>query len=326
LGENRRELGLQLHIERMIGETLDCFVAPAVRAELLDSARRANPGGQLPANASALRDFLSGPLRRVLARRLGADLAATVLRQFEASASTLPPPGDARQRIRPARISSGSLRAVSAPPRGCSRTSVPGGRRTSSTPPRRSHTPAPTARLGTAIGRVRPPVEGSGSAPRAGGMAPGPSESEEVPLGAEANDWEDAADTLAESTTRPMRQLPLVLVVSRDGAALTALRALLDPRAAVEQVTSLFGLLHQIDAARGARCVVVLDCRQPPVRPAALAALADEFPASVRTVVWGATVELERSLREVSVAAAQWSRLTSDRPRQLAAHCARLVG
>lgn len=326
MGEKRRQLALRLHIERMIGETLDCFVAPAVRAEVLDSARRVSPGGQLPADASALRDFLSGPLRRVLAQRLGADLAATVLRQFEASASTLPPPGDVRQQSRPGRISSGSLRAVSAPARGCSRTPVPGGRRTSSTPPRRSHTPAPTPRLGAAIGRVRPPAERSGSALRAGGMVPAPSKSAEVLSGAEGSDWDDPADALAESTTRPMCQLPLVLVVSRDGAALTALRALLDPRAAVEQVTSLFGLLHQIEAARGARCVVVLDCRQPPVRPAALAALADEFPDSVRTVVWGATVELERSLREVSVAAAQWSCLTSERPRQLAAHCARLVG
>ncbi len=286
----------------------------------------ASPGRQLPADAASLQEFLSGPLRRVLADRLGTDLAATVLRQFEASTSTLPPPVMARQRSRSGRSSSGSLRAVTPPPRDSSRPPAPSGRRTSSAPPRRTHTPGPSLRVGTAIGRVRLPAERSGSALHVGGAPPALSTDAEPLSTADADEWLAAADAVADSSTRPRRQLPLVLVVSRDGSALAALRALLDPRAAVERVTSLFGLLHQIEAAAGARCVVVLDCRQPPVRPAALAALADEFPDSVRTVLWGATVELERSLREVSMAAAQWSCLGSERPRQLAAHCARLVG
>jgi len=300
-------------------------VAPAVRAELMEGARQASAGGQLPADAAALHEFVRGPFHRVLASRLGPDLAATVLRQFEASTSTLPPPDSARQRCRAARSCRGSSRSLSPPPR-ATRTPVPGGRRTSSSPPRRTHTPGPSRAAGIPIGRVRPQTERSGSALRAGDSPPGLSTDAARAPAEQSGDWPGAEDEVADSTVRRSCQLPLVLVVSRDGSALAALRALLDPRAAVERVTSLFGLLHQIEAAGGARCVVVLDCRQPPVRPAALAALADELPDSVRTILWGATVELEQSLRDVSTAAARWSCLSSEWPRQLAAHCARLVG
>ena len=107
MGKKALRIELQVRIERMIGETLDCFVAPAVREEILDSARMVSPGRELPADTRAFHDFLHGPLRRVLAARLGADVASTVLRQFEASASTLPPPGEVRQRSRSGRTSSG---------------------------------------------------------------------------------------------------------------------------------------------------------------------------------------------------------------------------
>lgn len=122
------------------------------------------------------------------------------------------------------------------------------------------------------------------------------------------------------------RSLPHVLVATRDPAMLRRITVWLDPRAAVMRVRSAMDLLHRLEDAAHSRSVIVLDCRQPSLRPAALAALADELPVSTKVVLVAATPELRRELSAISPVAGTWLMLSaSARPKEIAARCVELV-
>lgn len=130
----------------------------------------------------------------------------------------------------------------------------------------------------------------------------------------------------AAPSSRPGRLLPHVLVATRDPAMLRKMSVWLDPRAAVMRVRSVMDLLHRLEDAAHAPSVIVLDCRQPSVRPLALAALAEELPLSTHVVLVAATPELVRKLADIAPSSSGWLALSGAvRPKELAARCVELV-
>ena len=132
----------------------------------------------------------------------------------------------------------------------------------------------------------------------------------------------------AVPSSRPgeARVLPHVLLATRDPAMIRRMSVWLDPRAAVMRVEGVMDLLHRIQDASQARSVIVLDCRQPSVRPLTLAALAEELPVSTRVVLVAATPELMKKLGGISPATSGWLTLgSSAHPKEIAARCAELV-
>ncbi len=199
------------------------------------------------------------------------------------------------------------------------------------------------------LARLFPPASGPQS-PRSanpvarkltlGSASPGsrPAPSSRHPDSVKTPPWSSAEypSTMAQAigmagavpSSRPgeQRTLPHVLLASRDPAMLRRMTVWLDPRAAVMRVRSVTDLLHRIEDASHARSVIVLDCRQPSVRPLALAALADELPVSTHVVLVAATPELVRKLAEISPSTSSWIALgSSARPKEIAARCAELV-
>lgn len=187
------------------------------------------------------------------------------------------------------------------------------------------------------------PTRDTRSSPRKltlGSSSPGsrPAPSSRHPDDVKTPPWSSAEypRTLAKSigmagavpSSRPgeQRVLPHVLIASRDPAMLRRLAVWLDPRAAVMRVRSVIDLLHRIEDASQSRSVIVLDCRQPSVRPLALAALADELPASTRVVLVAAEPTLIQKLLDISPSTSNWLTLGSTaRPKEIAARCAELV-
>ncbi|MFO7180559.1 MAG: hypothetical protein DIU78_017800, partial [Pseudomonadota bacterium] len=123
------------------------------------------------------------------------------------------------------------------------------------------------------------------------------------------------------------RRLPLVLVSTRDPELVQRFAAWLDPRAAVVRVSRLTDLLADLGESSQRRTLIVLDCREPLVRPQSLAGLAEELPAAVRVVLWGATRELERALFQISPATARWVVCSPEMTESdVAERCAEMVG
>lgn len=134
------------------------------------------------------------------------------------------------------------------------------------------------------------------------------------------------AGALPSSRPGQQRSLPHMLVATKDPAMLRRITVWLDPRAAVMRVRSIIDLLHRIEDAAHARSVIVLDCRQPSVRPAALAALAEDLPLSTHVVLVGATPELMKKLADIAPSTSGWLALgSSARPKEIAARCVELV-
>ena len=122
------------------------------------------------------------------------------------------------------------------------------------------------------------------------------------------------------------RRAPSVLVATKDGSLVRRLAAWLDPHAVVRRVRGPGALIEELADAGDLPCVVVLDCKEPSIRPIALAALADDLPATARVIVWGASDDLCAELCLISDRAASWLYTGDDvRARALADRCAELV-
>jgi hypothetical protein len=92
---------------------------------------------------------------------------------------------------------------------------------------------------------------------------------------------------------------PLVLVASRDPRIVPRFSRLLGQKSEVAEVSSLRELLFDLDATTS-KVAVLLDCRLPSVRPAALAALADELPDQAAVVLWNPTEKQLQQLIEIN--------------------------
>lgn len=131
------------------------------------------------------------------------------------------------------------------------------------------------------------------------------------------------------TSSRPILKqqgLPHVLVMTRDTNLVERLGGWLERRAQVVGVHGVFPLLKDLEATAGLRTVIVLDCKNPSVRPTALAALADEL-GDVQVVLWGAGERTERAVFSVSPRTRTWINVREDVPaREVAERCALLVG
>jgi hypothetical protein len=351
---------------RAISETLDSVVAPGVRDAVIVEALTAARRDCMPSDSDAFYDFVQGPLRIALTRAVGGELGDSIadeLARVAEIASSRPPVADsffgepglegpaAPNRSASAPRSVAPAPITQPPPRRGTTTEPTGYARNLTDPPRRMGTgtdpvpdpvrkglasaeapPAPGGEAGARLGRLRSgeatlrsseaPAEAMRSVSRPLSRATAkPPSSDAYPKG--------IAETIAvrgAESDRPNRKLPFVLVATLEPQLVRQLAAWLDPRAAVVRVRGPLALLHDLENSRDAPTVIIIDCRQPSVRPAALAGLVDDFPDTVRVVMWGASAEVERQVVSISERARGWFVCSAHaEPRDVAERCAQLV-
>lgn len=335
---------------RLIRETLDTVVAPAVRDALVSTALEESAYSEVPSNPEDFRAFIEGPLRDALVKGLGPELADSIVEELGRMTGLTEQPSSSKP-IRRASSRSSPGRSISPPPR----RNTPTHR---STAPRRTSPNAQTLPTGIAppvedsvpssknrrpdspvdpngvtqpppspvrpiarIGLTPPPYSGP---PRSGTQSR-PSAawgSDEYPAGAAGKLGMAGAVDSQRTNGRPY-----VLVASADETLVRRLTPWLDAKAELVVLSSMRELLKDLEAFGDARIALVIDCRRPSVRPTAVAALADELPDTVTVVLWGATPEQERGVLAVSPSVNRWVVLHADtRPKELAARCADIVG
>ncbi len=249
----------------LVCEALDSVVSPPVRDALLSSALEQAPEREVPSDPFAFRDFVHGPLRAVLSQGLGPELAASIAEELV---------NVSRSGVRRTPQRASDISGVTPPHRA--------GRIT----PRRSSRPNMQR-----VAQPTPPPQSGLRAPPGSGWT-----SDEYPAG--------LASSLGMSSSFPPEQSgtavkPLVLVASRDPRIVPRFARLLERKSEVAEVASLRELLFDLDATPS-KVAVLVDCRLPSVRPAALAALADELPDNTSVVLWNPTEKQLRQLLEIN--------------------------
>jgi hypothetical protein len=118
---------------------------------------------------------------------------------------------------------------------------------------------------------------------------------------------------------------PIVYVASSDPELLRSFQAWLNARASVEVVTGASPLLRRMSDVPNARSVVVLDGKNPSIRPLTLAALADELPPKTTVLLWGVPAHVYARMCTVSAAAEKWLVAAGDTTsEEIVARCANL--
>jgi hypothetical protein len=119
---------------------------------------------------------------------------------------------------------------------------------------------------------------------------------------------------------------PVVLLASTDEELIRAFRSWLELRATVEPVTGASALLARLPTVE-TRAVIVLDGKNPGVRPLTLAALAEEFPRGVEVLLWGVPMHVHARMCGISATTEGWlvcgGSSTTD---QVVAECAKILG
>ena len=120
---------------------------------------------------------------------------------------------------------------------------------------------------------------------------------------------------------------PTVLLASSDPEMLRLFQAWLEMRAQVEPAVGATALLARLAQVSGPRTVIVLDGKNPSIRPLTLAALADELPAGTTVVLWGIQTHLHARMCTISAAAEKWAVFAGDATsNEIVAECAKIVG
>jgi hypothetical protein len=321
------------NIAHAVRETLDSVVSPSVRDAILARALAAGHFTQLPSDAEELGEFVQGPLHDSLVQSLGPLLGVSVTNELERIIAISAPQGasaperDRGQRsLEPARGASLKPNAVTA------------SRRPSrSTMPSREFLPpgsvvAKDASWADAEHRGISPTVPVGRAPQAeivteggtsrrGGLAQ--PVSADFPAGTAS-----ALGVIGTASVEPSPAgRPLVFIASTEPELLRVFRVWLDMRAQVEPVNGVRELVAKLAASEGARIVVVLDGKNPAVRPLALAALAEEFGPDTQVLLWGVPQHLHAKMRNVSVVTEKWLVYGAEAStNDLVARCASLVG
>ncbi len=277
---------------RLLREALDSVVSPAVRDVMLESALAEVE--DIPGDPDAFRSFVDGPLREALVSGLGVEFADSIADELRGIADQLP----RRTPRRPAR-------SITPIPRGPAR----------NTPPRR-------ARSSQSI----PEVPESSAHPRSSAADPpglgGVWRSDEYPSGVAAALGMVSLPAPALSAARPV-----VFLATSDAARAARLAALLQDRVEIAELSSLRELLLSLEAADEARVAILVDCESSPIRPVALAALAEELGPRVKVLLWGATPEIQRSVLRVSPFAARFLACAGSAAEEdIAVRCVAMVG
>jgi hypothetical protein len=120
---------------------------------------------------------------------------------------------------------------------------------------------------------------------------------------------------------------PMILLCSSDCELSRRMSAWLEPEVVTLRMTNLIGLLYALEDACRVRNVVIIDCREPSVRPHSVATLAEELPVTTQVVLWGCTKELVAELAKLSSKVSEWLVCAADAEEQaIARYCAKLVG
>ena len=318
------------NIASAVKETLDSVVSPSVRDAILARALSAGRMAQVPNEAEALGDFVAGPLHDSLVQSLGPELGVSVTTELERVVALAAP-----HAVRPSR-------AESAQParKPSTKFGAVGSRRPSrSTMPSRDFLPpgsvvskdkrwAETEARG--ISPTMPAqraqddaIVGEGRSRGSRRTGPGQPVSADFPLGTAT-----ALGVIGTASVEPSSGgRPLVYVASTDPELLRVFQAWLDLRATVEAVKNMRELVVRLMANDASRVVVVLDGKNPAIRPLALAALAEEMNPSTQVLLWGVAPHLHAKMRNVSVATEKWLVYGADATtNELVARCAKIVG
>ncbi|HVR18890.1 MAG TPA: hypothetical protein VMS65_04325 [Polyangiaceae bacterium] len=319
------------NIASAVKETLDSVVSPSVRDAILARALAAGRFTQLPNEAAALDEFVQGPLHDSLVQSLGPELGVSVTTELERIIAIAAPHAARAARAEvespepePARKPSTKFGAVGASRR-ASRTTMPS--RVIMAPvskdtqwadaEHRAISPTQPAGRGSEDEIVG---EGRNRGSRRGAF--GQPMSDDFPAGTAS-----ALGVIGTASVEPSSGgRPLVYVASTDPELLRVFQAWLDMRANVEPVSGVRELVAKLGANEGSNIVVVLDGRNPAVRPLALAALAEEMSEHTQVLLWGVAPHLHARMRNVSVVTEKWLVYGADATTsELVARCAKIV-
>jgi hypothetical protein len=313
-----------------VRETLDSVVSPSVRDTILARALTVARMNQVPTEVSALGDFVQGPLHDSLVRSLGPELGFSVTSELErivALATPLAVSVKTEPPLAPARKPS-------------TRMPAPGTRRPSRTtmPSRDVLSPgSAVSRDGhwaenefRAISPTEPAgrtTDSSGAGPRSkaptrrGGMAQ--PVSADFPAGTAS-----ALGVIGTASVEPSPDArPIVYVASTDSVLLRSFQQWLENRAVVVPVSGVRELIAYLDSNDAVRGVIVLDGKNPALRPLVLAALAEEMDDRTQVLLWGVAPHLHAKMRSISSATEKWLVYGSDAsPTELVARCVKVVG
>lgn len=327
------------NIVSAVKETLDSVVTPSVRDTILSRALAAVKKSEVPTEPRAFEEFLQGPLHDALVKALGPELGLSVSTELERIASLAgretkarsePPARKPIETVRPGNRSlpTGGRQSLPTSGRKKSRSTLPS---PDVLPPgsvaRNDERWAEQERRGIAptmpaARRVVPPTADHDESARPSKGAPFPV-SNDYPRG--------VAQALgvfgtASVDPRPSRR-PTVLLASTDPEMLRLFEAWLEMRARVEHAAGVTALLGRLTEVGGPRCVIVLDGKNPAIRPLTLAALADELPSGTTVLLWGVQAHLHARMCTISAAAEKWKVYAGDATtNEIVAQCAKIVG
>jgi hypothetical protein len=299
-----------------IRETLDAVVSPTVRAKLIADALKAWGAREVPSDPAAFTEFVAGPLRRALVRGLGDALADSILAELEvtcmARAVTERPP---------------AVAALSSRPSSAAQSSPPGYRAPLRSGAVAMNTRAPLEDWARLLSPARVPQDLGEELEALGELEPRerPSELTLRTVRTLGSGFITSGGTPQRASARlpALNQAVTVFLVTEEERRMHSLEEWLRERSLVVVAPDLLTLLEGLRCRPG-RKVIVLDCTHPQVRPLTLAALEDELPVGTQVVLFGVGDAEHRALLAFNPRTAEWIRLGSQAPRELAVRCAGL--
>lgn len=330
------------NITSAVRETLDSVVTPSVRDTILARALALAKRSELPTEARDLEEFLQGALHEALIKALGPELGFSVSAELERIAAVATRPSGATPQQAPAAPEAAPRKEHDTVRPGARTKAVPmsGRRKPRSTLPSPELVPpgnvkATDARWAEKERRAIAPTEPATRRVQAPPPARPPSDqsvhAKGAPLPVSADYPRGVAKALGVIGTASVdprsSQRPTVLLASTDPELLRLFKAWLDMRAAVEPASGATGLMLRLVEVGGPRAVIVLDGKNPGIRPLTLAALADELPAGTTVVLWGVQPHLHARMCTISALAEKWLVYAGDATStEVVAQCAKIVG
>lgn len=307
-------------ISRALCEVLDSVIAPRMREIVIDDALALSHEAELPTDPDLLVSFIRGSLRDALLQAVGEESVDAITVDLERIVALAAAPPSVRPPFERGLPVNGppSCRRRRTP---SSRPRMPAAHTARSTPPPHARAPTPRATFRTAP-TPRFPTEQL--PPRSEPSVP-PISSGRYPMGAAR-----AIAMAGVNSSRPPDTLalqPVVVVASLRSNLAQRLARSLSSRVEIVTIQSIFELVAELRHDDLGRVALLIDCDAPAVRPIAVAALADDLPASVQVVLWGATPALKASLIAVSPRCQTWIGIDVDSDvDDVAGRCAMLVG
>jgi hypothetical protein len=295
-------------IPNAVRETLDSVVSPSVRDGILRNALANARLAEVPRTPAEFEEFLGGPLSSALVQSLGDEFGTAVTTELQRIAviakATLPPTATAPRDPREKGDTRTTMRSrymledeAERPPRAAvaRQVLVPlDGKKLNDEQRRAPTDPAP------------PPLP----------------DSTEYPAGTAK-----ALGVTGSASVNPSSQgRPVVFVASTDTDLLRCFEAWLQMRATVNPAPGIVPLLQELELSSHRRVVILLDCRNPSIRPTTLAAIAEELKPTTTVMLWGANAALSARLRAVTPMTDHWLSFEGTATtNELVAKCAALV-